>query len=453
MKKILELFVAFVLSLTSLFLPISTPVFAHPGDSHDATIGFDDASLPYVTDPEHGLMNTFFDDVQIHDGAFTYLENDSHEHKLSFELAFEYGSLIGGWTLTGVEVNGTAVEFERDTAVEGDRYNATVEESDSYVISLTMVSTGGGGGTIIWGNPGVEDLEDEDALLTHGSAKAVAVYNPEGELVPEDAWNIHHTDGGVDNGFGHIVVMPESQVVFEFTPEYGYQLTSVSANGVPLEAQEDINRYTFTMPDTNIHFAATFTKTDDIVSATSEKVDSGTITLGSGELDAGTVQLSVSDVELTSDKITNFEAAATGYNIEHYLDIDLFNVFYKGKNDSDDVWSNQVHHLNNEATITLQLAEGVDVSNIVIVHNIDDGDEFEIIEIDSYDPETNTVTFRTNSFSNFAIATKVGAPDTGLSSRGMSSASAIPPFSTVAFVASIFIASAWVVVTKAKKNN
>lgn len=452
MKKIAELIVAFVLSLTSLFLPISTPAFAHPGDSHNATVSFNDASLPYVTDPEHGLMNTFFDDVQIHDGAFTYLENASHEHKLSFELAFEYGSLIGGWTLTNVEVNGTAVAFERDTTVEGDRYNATVGEAESYVISLTMTSTGSGGGTIIWGNPGVENLDDEDALLTHGSAKAIAVYNPEGELVPEDAWNIHHTDGGVDNGYGHIAVMPESRVVFEFTPEYGYQLTSVSANGVPLEAQEDINRYTFTMPDTNIHFAAVFTKTDDIVTATSERIDSGTITLGSGEFDTGTAQLSVSDVELTSDKITNFEAAATGYNIAHYLDIDLFNVFYKGKNDSNDVWSNQVHHLSTEATITLQLAENVNASDIVIVHNIDDGDEFEIIQIDSYDLETNTVTFRTKSFSNFAIATKVGAPNTGLSPRGMNSASATPSFSTVAFAASIFIAGAWLVVTKSKSN-
>ena len=46
-------------------------------------------------------------------------------------------------------------------------------------------------------------------------------------------------------------------------------------------------------------------------------------------------------------------------------------------------------------------------------------DEFEIIEIDSWDPVTRIVTFKTNSFSNFAIAEKPvnkgngGNPGTG----------------------------------------
>ncbi len=54
----------------------------------------------------------------------------------------------------------------------------------------------------------------------------------------------------------------------------------------------------------------------------------------------------------------------------------------------------------------MQLEEGIDASNIVIVHNIDNGDEFEIIEIESYDAETNTISFYTDSFSNYAIASK-----------------------------------------------
>ena len=56
-------------------------------------------------------------------------------------------------------------------------------------------------------------------------------------------------------------------------------------------------------------------------------------------------------------------------------------------------------------TITIKLAEGIDANNIVIVHNIHDGEEYEIIKIDSYDKGSNTITFRTKSFSNYAIAT------------------------------------------------
>ncbi len=452
MKKILSILMAFVLSLAGLFSPIS--VFANPGDSHNATFSFNESSLPYVTDPEQGLMNTFFDDVQIHDQPFTYQENASHGHKFSFELAFEYGSLIGQWTLTDVMVNGVSEEFKRNTTVEGDRYDVTVGESDNYIIGLTMVRTGGGGNTIIWGNPGVKDLDDEDALLSHGSAKAIAVYNPESELVPEEAWNIHNVDGGVKDGYGHIVVNPDSEVVFEFTPEYGYQLTSVSANGVPLEAQDDINQYTFTMPNTNIHFAATFSKVEDIVSASSEKIDNGTITLSGGELDAGTAQLLVQDTEPAPDKITGFEDAAGTGNVIHYLDIDLLNVFYKGKDDSSDVWSNQIHQLNKDAVITLQLAEDIDVSNIVIVHNIDDGDEFEVIEIDSYDPATHTITFRTSSFSDFAIATKVGSPEAGFNTIDavQSRSSVISSLTSVVFLATIFGTGAWMIIVKSKKQ-
>ena len=38
-------------------------------------------------------------------------------------------------------------------------------------------------------------------------------------------------------------------------------------------------------------------------------------------------------------------------------------------------------------------------------------DEYEVIEIESYDPKTNTITFKTKSFSNYAIATKTSSVD------------------------------------------
>ena len=125
-------------------------------------------------------------------------------------------------------------------------------------------------------------------------------------------------------------------------------------------------------------------------------------------MDSGSAQLTVKDIELTSDKIKDFEEAASGYNVSNYLDIDLYQVFYKGKNDAEDVWSNKISELDKEATITIKLEEGVDGNDIVIVHNIHDGEEFEIIPT-TYDASTHTITFKTKSFSNYAIASRTVA--------------------------------------------
>ena len=167
-----------------------------------------------------------------------------------------------------------------------------------------------------------------------------------------------------------------------------------------------MNTYEFIMPDTNIHFDAEFTQVDDVVKAEGTTVESGRITLPDGEIERGTAQLKVNDVELSEDKIKGFTNAAGDFNVKTYLDIDLYQVFYKGKDDSDDVWSNKIDELEKEATISIKLADGLTADDIVIVHNVHDGDEYEVIEIESYDEATNTVTFKTKSFSNYAIATK-----------------------------------------------
>ena len=56
--------------------------------------------------------------------------------------------------------------------------------------------------------------------------------------------------------------------------------------------------------------------------------------------------------------------------------------------------------------------DGLKLEDVVIVHNVHDGDEYEIIEITSYDEATNTITFKTKSFSGYAIALKDGKEPT-----------------------------------------
>lgn len=309
---------------------------------------------------------------------------------------------FGGGKFSKITINNVDYEFTDNS----DQHSIEVPGAESYVITASVDESIAQDRTIIWGNPGCTDINDDDDVLENGSARIIAVYDENGNIVDSENYTAPGQTYGVDeggNGWVHIV--PGSRVIFEFVPEYGYQLTKVLSNGMPLEAQETENQYEFIMPDTNVHFDAEFTKIEDVVKTNSDKVSNGTIKLGKN-LNGGSVQLIVSNIELSADKIKEFQGAADGYTISNYLDIDLYNVFYKGKNDDEDVWSNKIDELDNEATISLKLAEGINANDIVIVHNIHDGEEYEIIQIDSYDPETNTITFKTKSFSNYAIATK-----------------------------------------------
>lgn len=311
----------------------------------------------------------------------------------------EFGEKI----ITEFTINGVVyTETNENVKVDNNGWQITVPGASKYTITGVANENFKTPRTIVWANvnanKNAQDY-DKDMLLEHGTAKIVAIYDEDGNKV----------EGNIDvdnSGLGWAQVIPGSKVVFEFVPEYGYQLTNVQANGFDLEAQNEINQYTFTMPDTNIHFSATFTKTEDVLKAKSKKVESGEIALGN-TLNGGSAQLVVDDVELESNKTAKFEKAAGEYKINTYLNIDLYNVYYKGKNDSNDVWQNKVNELNNEATISLKLEDGINAEDIQIIHNIHNGDKFEVIKVESYDKETNTITFKTKSFSNYAIATKV----------------------------------------------
>ncbi|MBR2994573.1 hypothetical protein IKF32_01500 [Candidatus Saccharibacteria bacterium] len=314
---------------------------------------------------------------------------------------------FGDLAVTEFTINDTVYNEENENVTINDEgWSIVVPGASVYNISGAGDSSIAVPRTIIWANVDADHDADEfaeDMLLEHGRARVVAIYDD--EIIVSDGVDVDEA-----TGMGWVEVTPGNQVVFEFVPEYGYQLTSVEANGLPLEPQDTMNQYVFEMPDTNVHFSATFTPVEDVVEANSARVTSGSIVLNGG-LAGGSAQLTVNDIELSADKIAGFENAAGDYTISSYLDIDLYNIFHKANAGDDEVWSNKIDELDEEATITIQLAEGIDASSIVIVHNIHDGEEYEIIEIDSYDPETNTITFKAKSFSSYAIASADTVPE------------------------------------------
>ena len=271
---------------------------------------------------------------------------------------------------------------------------------------------------------GNSKLEFVKAVYTVGETTYTVTENDlKGKLVREGDHKVaNSSDGYLNYGItadvnyddGSLTLPGGAEVTMRVVPEYGYQVTSVNGGDDFKTTDSGVSEFTVTVEEgTAGYFQATVEKVDNTVTPASEKVKAGNIALGdsaSTDIKNGTVRLSVEDVELSSDKIKNFEGKASeagNYTITNYLDINLDKVLYKGS--ADDVWSEQIHHLTDKALITLQLEEGIDASNIVIVHNIDNGDEFEIIPIENYDAKTNTISFYTNSFSNYAIANKASA--------------------------------------------
>ena len=362
-------------------------------------------------DDREGLQDTFKGTVE---GAGFNANDRTNTIKVQNSL--------GDAPLIEITINGNTYKKGDNNVTIGqdNEFIVTVPGAAKYTITGKIDPDFPKPRTIIWVNPNYvpKDAADaawvKDFTISHGYAKVIEVYDETGKKLDPSVYinNQVQPDGsksdnyGLKKGFGWIKVYKGYKVVFELEPEYGYQLTGIAINETPLKAIDNIvNRFEVIIPEGNLHFAATYTKTEDIVKAKSKKVASGSVELGGG-LASGSAQLTVDDVEVSEDKKQEFANAANGYTVSDFLNISLYNVFYKGKLDSDDVWSNEIEELDEYVTVSIQLEEGVNADDIVIVHNIHDGKDYEVIEIESYDPETRILTFKTKSFSNYAIATK-----------------------------------------------
>ena len=280
-----------------------------------------------------------------------------------------------------------------------DRAEFVVEPAKKYEINVTKSKdTSNVPKTIIWDSDKTNNSSIKDnELLKNGTIEILDIKDPNGNSV---GLNNVNQDLNKNNGWASII--PGSKVILKLKPDYGYQLTSIIINEKKLIAGKEQSTFEYVMPDTNVHISGIFEKVDDKVNAKSDKVKNGTIELGGKEIDTGSVVLSVEDINLSKEQITNFEKSANGYNISSYLDISLSQVIYKGT--QEDVWKNELKELNNPAKITLKLENEIDGNEVVIVHEKHDG-TYEVIPT-TYNSETNTITFFTTSFSNYAIASK-----------------------------------------------
>ncbi len=248
------------------------------------------------------------------------------------------------------------------------------------------------------------DQNQGDDYIDHGRMELVSMtygnktYSPEELKKPGTAY-----DWSQDENGGSAVLPVGSVVTVKLVPDYGYQLTSFGINGGNFGTGDEQSTFTFEIKPGNAHLGAHFTKVEDKVSSSTSAVKNGSIQLGANEITTGSAVLSVADSEASGDGFSealNKNESTNNYVIASILDINLNQVLYKGTDDENNVWSNEMSTLQNPAEISLEL--GSAYNNAVIVHETHNG-TYEIVN-STYNGETGTINFNTSSFSNYAIA-------------------------------------------------
>ena len=355
-------------------------------------------------------------------GDIIHYDNNADTNKVKFTFVMNPGTLMTGLKINGVTINNlpktketlSACYIDHRLEIEVDN----IDKADIYNIEITARYPNENEqflGNFLWDYNPKGYTGPDDKVLNATLTFVEAEYNGKIYKTPEEINKL----GGVfiwkdaerkkkyseeREGLGEAQFPTGTKLTVKIIPDAGYQLVDFGINGGIFDPQEEIGTYTFEVKGGPFHLQATIKQVEDVVKTKSEKIESGKIELGGKEtsMNVGTARLDVKDIELDKEQISNFEEAAEGYDIKNYIDISLFNTVFKGKETAS--WDTQVKELENEATISLKLEEGTNGNEVVIVHEKHDG-TFEIIPV-TYNVETNTITFKTKSFSNYAIATK-----------------------------------------------
>lgn len=238
----------------------------------------------------------------------------------------------------------------------------------------------------------------EDAYLEHGKAQVVAV---EGVY---DLYSIPFANNPGDEKGGHIAVEAGKQVTVRLTPDYGYQLKGVSLNGgVTLAPQAEVSTFTFTMPDTNVHFKGIFTQTQDEINTTGTKVSSASVENGANAAPSGNLRLTVEDSDAnTTNALAQVENAVSAEAVNLTLD----QIVSKGDGTN---WENPVTQFDHPVKMKLQVADYDTAAGYAVVREHGGN----LTNLPTSVSEDGTLTFETNQFSTYFIVKTAKKADNG----------------------------------------
>ncbi|WP_455533762.1 InlB B-repeat-containing protein [Roseburia inulinivorans] len=238
----------------------------------------------------------------------------------------------------------------------------------------------------------------EDAYLEHGKAQVVAV---EGVY---DLYSIPFANNPGDEKGGHIAVEAGKQVTVRLTPDYGYQLKGVSLNGgVTLAPQDEVSTFTFTMPDTNVHFKGIFTQTQDEIKTSGTKVSSASVENGANAAPSGNLRLTVEDSNAdTTNALAQVENAVSAEAVNLTLD----QIVSKGDGTN---WENSVTEFSQPVKMNLKVADYDTAAGYAVVREHNGN----LTKLTTSVSENGTLTFETNQFSTYFIVKTAKKADNG----------------------------------------
>lgn len=282
------------------------------------------------------------------------------------------------------------VQFMPDAAGMGFSENAplVLDGSGSQHIQIDKKVN-----TITWAYDDVR--YGKDAYLEHGTAEIIAVDGTPVAQLPKDPDNFAANAGNKDGG--HFAADPGAKITIKLTPDYGYQLSGVQLNGgATLEAQKDVSTFTFTMPDTSVHFKGIFTKSEDAVVTTGNTVKNAAIANGANATNSGNLELKVSDN-------TNYNTAAATALVSdavaaEAVDLSLNQVVSKGNGTN---WETGITEFEKPITLSLALKDYDANYDYTVVRNHNG----KLTALDTT-AINGTVSFATNQFSTYVIVKK-----------------------------------------------
>ena len=250
--------------------------------------------------------------------------------------------------------------------------------------------------TVTWA---YDDTYGEDGRIEHGTAEIIKI---NGQDVSQMTFSNFANNPGDKSG-GHLAVKRDDVVTIRLIPDYGYQLSGASINGVTLAPQTEVSTFTFKMPDTNVHFKGIFTQTSDEINTSATKVSSASFENGANAAPSGNLRLTVAD---SNEDTTNALAQVANAVSAEAVNLTLDQIVSKGDGTN---WENPVTQLDQPVKMKLQVADYDTAAGYEVVREHNGN----LTKLTTSVSEDGTLTFETNQFSTYFIVKTAKKADNG----------------------------------------
>lgn len=250
--------------------------------------------------------------------------------------------------------------------------------------------------TVTWA---YDDTYGEDGRIEHGTAEIIKI---NGQDVSQMTFSNFANNSGDKSG-GHLAVKRDDVVTIKLIPDYGYQLSGASINGVTLAPQTEVSTFTFKMPDTNVHFKGIFTQTQDEINTSATKVSSASFENGANAAPSGNLRLTVAD---SNEDTTNALAQVANAVSAEAVNLTLDQIVSKGNGNS---WETPVTQFGQPVKMKLKVADYDTAAGYEVVREHNGN----LTKLTTSVSEDGTLTFETNQFSTYFIVKTAKKADNG----------------------------------------